>query len=323
MPQSIDETFRDTRRRHNPLDVFAMSDPDDVSYLRFTGPQQRDKALSDLQGILRGIAADGEFRRQEVCELRDWQIAHDHLMKPRDFQEVSRSITLALQDGRLERSELDEMISLCDRASSNAPYFDAVTQALQELFGFFHGILADRIIKVEELKSIMDWMDGHNYLSGIYPFTEIEALVVGVLQDKVIDEREQKLLQAFFSQFVSLSPNQKDYSRELELSAKELCVDGVCAVNPDVKFDGRMFCFTGFSAKGPRKIFAEKILERGGIYHDNVVQELNYLVIGADGNPAWAYSCYGRKVEAAMRLRKKGCPLLIVHESDFWDAAVV
>ncbi len=168
----------------------------------------------------------------------------------------------------------------------------------------------------------MNWMDDHAHLNGVYPFTEIEALIVGVIHDKIIDDREQKFLQAFFSQFVALSSNQKDYSQQLELSAKELCVTGICAVNPDVQFDGRMFCFTGFSAKGPRSIFAEAIVKRRGVYHDNVVQELNYLVIGADGNPAWAYSCYGRKVEAAVRLRKKGSPLLIVHEADFWDAAV-
>jgi hypothetical protein len=247
---------------------------------------------------------------------------HDHLMIPQDFQEISRSITRAVQDGRLEQNEIDEIISLGDRAASTAPYFDAVTKALQELFGYLHGILADRTIKAEELRRLMDWMDDHSHLNGIYPFTEIEALIVGVLQDKLIDEREQKFLQAFFAQFVTLSPNQKDYSHELEISAKELCVAGICAVNPDVQFEGRMFCFTGFSAKGPRSIFADTISKRRGIYHDNIVHELNYLVIGGDGNPAWAYSCYGRKVEAAMRLRKKGGSLLIIHESDFWDAAV-
>lgn len=299
-----------------------MRDPDDVSYLRFTGPQQRDKALSELRGFLQGIAADGEFHPKEVQELRDWQIGHDHLMAAQDFQEISRSITRAVQDGRLEKEEIDEITSLCERASSIAPYFDSVTQAIQELFGYLHGILSDRLIKAEELTCLMNWMDVHSHLRGIYPFTEIEALIVGVLEDKVIDEREQKLLQVFFAQFVNLSPNQRTFSRELEVSAKELSITGVCAVNPDVQFAGRMFCFTGFSTKGPRKIFTDVISKKGGIYHESVVEELNYLVIGADGNPAWAYSCYGRKVEAAIRLRKHGYPLLLVHESDFWDATV-
>lgn len=55
-------------------------------------------------------------------------------------------------------------------------------------------------------------------------------------------------------------------------------------------------------------------------YLDNVVHELDYLIIGADANRAWAYSCFGRKVEKAIELRKRGHKLLIVHEVDFWDA---
>ncbi len=43
-------------------------------------------------------------------------------------------------------------------------------------------------------------------------------------------------------------------------------------------------------------------------------------MVGAKGNPCWAFACYGRKVEEAMALRKAGNRLLIVHENDFFDA---
>jgi hypothetical protein len=42
---------------------------------------------------------------------------------------------------------------------------------------------------------------------------------------------------------------------------------------------------------------------RGVTTSKSVVRGLNYLVIGADGNPCWTYACYGRKVEAAVILR--------------------
>lgn len=299
-----------------------MRDPDDVSYISFTGPQQRDKALSELRGILQGFVSDREFHTKEVSELQDWQSSHRHLMGPVDFREIDQAITRALKDKKLEQWEVDEIMGLCERAASNAPYFDAVTKSLQELFGYLHGILADRVIKPEELKSLILWMDDYEFLRDVYPFTEIEALIVGVLRDKTVSTEEQKMLQAFFSQFVVLSPSQKDFSSELSLSAKELCVGGICAVNPLVRFPKARFCFTGFSAKGTRSLFATEVAKRGGIYHDNVVQDLNYLVIGAEGNPSWAYSCYGRKVETAIHLRKNGHPLMIIHETDFWDATV-
>lgn len=297
-----------------------MRDLDDLSYIPFTGPQQRDKALSELRGILQGFISDREFHPKEVSELRDWQIGHRHLMGPLDFKEINQSITRALEDGRLDRWEVDEVMGLCERAASNAPYFDAVTKSLQELFGYLHGILADRIIKEEELRSLTLWMDDYSHLKEVYPFTEIEAVVIGILKDKTVDANEQKALQRFFAQFVTLSINQRDYLRELELTAKELCITGVCAVDPQIKFAGSRFCLTGFSSKGPRRFFAETVTSRGGFYADSVAQDLNYLIIGAEGNPAWAYSCYGRKVERAVNLRKKGHSLLIIHETDFWDA---
>lgn len=55
-----------------------------------------------------------------------------------------------------------------------------------------------------------------------------------------------------------------------------------------------------------------------GIFNDNVVKTTEYLLVGNEGNPCWAFSCYGRKVEKAMELRKKGVNILIVHEDDFW-----
>lgn len=47
---------------------------------------------------------------------------------------------------------------------------------------------------------------------------------------------------------------------------------------------------------------------------------VNYLIVGAEGNPCWKFSCYGRKVEKAVELRKEGSRLLIIHELDFHDA---
>ena len=51
-------------------------------------------------------------------------------------------------------------------------------------------------------------------------------------------------------------------------------------------------------------------------------KRVDYLVIGADGNPCWAFACYGRKVEKAVELRKSGVRIMIIHESDFHDAVL-
>lgn len=58
----------------------------------------------------------------------------------------------------------------------------------------------------------------------------------------------------------------------------------------------------------------------GGNFWPRVTLDIHYLVVGANGNPCWAYACYGRKIEQAVRYRKDGHQLLIVHEHDFWDS---
>lgn len=41
---------------------------------------------------------------------------------------------------------------------------------------------------------------------------------------------------------------------------------------------------------------------------------------GNTGNPYRSYSCYGRKIEEAVALRKEGAKVQIINETDFWDA---
>jgi NAD-dependent DNA ligase len=87
-----------------------------------------------------------------------------------------------------------------------------------------------------------------------------------------------------------------------------------------VVFQGKVFGFTGASTKYSRKEFEEIVQALGGIVARSVSKKLDYLIIGADGNPCWAYACYGRKVEMAVALRKAGARILLVHENDFHDA---
>jgi NAD-dependent DNA ligase len=69
-----------------------------------------------------------------------------------------------------------------------------------------------------------------------------------------------------------------------------------------------------------RTQFNELVTQLGGQPSEGVTKKTDYLIIGAEGNPAWAFACYGRKVEKAVTLRKEGVRILLVHENDFHDA---
>ena len=183
--------------------------------------------------------------------------------------------------------------------------------------------MADGHVSVKEAKGLQKWLDDHIYLRGSYPYDEIDSVILSVLEDGVIDEEEQTMLRCFFEDFFqySFSKRMKVESQRVKSGLpKEFTLPGVCAVSPEISFDGRVFTFTGVSVKGPRKGLVENVESRGGEFVSDVSSRTEFLVIGAGGNPCWAFSCYGRKVEKAVNFRKKGGNIIIVHESDFWDA---
>ena len=99
-----------------------------------------------------------------------------------------------------------------------------------------------------------------------------------------------------------------------------LCKHGICALAPEIKIQDHMFCFTGKSTKATRNEIAELIKKNNSNYHDSITKKTNYLIIGSEGNTCWAFSCYGRKVEKAMEMRKNGANILLINEIDFWDS---
>jgi NAD-dependent DNA ligase len=70
--------------------------------------------------------------------------------------------------------------------------------------------------------------------------------------------------------------------------------------------------------RGNRDVLKERITQLGGIPTDSVSKKTDYLIVGDNGNPAWAFSCYGRKVEKALQMRKEGHTIVMIHEFDFF-----
>lgn len=290
---------------------------DNVPYLRFTGPQRLDKTLHTLEGILKGVAADGVLHPKEIRALDRWlddNREHEHR---HPFSEISGALRTALADDTMTAEEVDDILWLCARFTTQNDYFDTITSDMQRLHGIMAGCILDGEISVDELCRLQDWMDEREHLRSYYPYDELQALILSVLRDKRIDEKEQKTLKHFFSEFLS-------YINHRTVTPLAQCADvrlvGVCAVNPDVTFSGKGFCFTGASKRASRAELSEVVNSHGGRVCLRVSGDVDYLIVGGNGNACWAFSCYGRKVEQAMKLRREGVRLLIVHECDFWDA---
>ena len=291
-----------------------MTDHD--AYRGFTGKAEFEKAVNSLLGLVEGIAIDSRINAREIGFLQGWLDDHRISAGKHPFNELFPVVEQAIADGVLSEDERADISWLCARLTSSE-FFDVATADMQRLHALVAGIASDGEISVEEIKGLFTWLQEHEHLRKCWPYDEIESLVTCALRDKKISSDEHQLLIGFFGEFVSVLDNKTIVSPVL---LENTHIVGLCAVCPEIRFDDTVFCLTGQSHRYTRDEFEQLIGSLGGRSASNVSSKVNYLVVGADGNPCWAYACYGRKVEKAIELRKSGHQILIVHENDFHDA---
>lgn len=301
----------------------GLHHPDHSSYAPLTRRQRVDKAVNVFHGLVRGITIDSQLNAEEIEELLNWTREYADLIGRAPFKELNQKLTEVLADGQIDPEEQEDLLWVCRNLSPESDYYDAITNDIQQLHGVMHGIMADGRVTMEEATGLQGWLDDHADLKGTYPYDELDSLLTVILQDKQIDEQEQEVLRSFFEDFIEYSFAKKVQTESQRVKArlpKTFTLPGICAMCPEVAFDGRVFTFTGTSTKATRKRIVDQITELGAAFSPNVTSQTHYLVVGAGADPCWAFSCYGRKVEKAVEVRKSGGSILIVHESDFWDA---
>lgn len=289
-------------------------------YRRYTSPAELHKAVNMLKGIVSGIKADESIVDSEAVELTHWCSLHAHLRNKNPFSELLPVIENALDDGVIDAEEREDILWLCSNFEADCQYYDVITSATQYLNGLIHGIMADGKLTDKEIVSLNQWLTDNDYLQGTYPFDEILSLTSAMLADHQISMDEKNTLMAFFSNFIDFRDSYNLMEPDFRKLREKYSIQGICAFCPEIEFEDKVFCFTGASYKATRAELADIVSSHGGLLRDGVSRKTNYLIVGNEGNPCWAYACYGRKIEEAINLRKEGFTLQIVNETDFWDA---
>lgn len=295
-----------------------MIHPDHIAYFRCTSKLRIDKALNTLIGILQGIDIDKEVSGAELNFLREWLCSLEDVAHRHPFNEIVPVINEALSDGVFSEDEKEDVLWLCEKMQKVVDGYDPITSDIQKLQGMLAGILADGVVDDDEVHALSEWIDEHDHLKSCWPYDEIESLITQVLKDGVIDDSERKKLETCFSEFIQMEGDRTITNPTIIDDRGN--ISGLCAVCPDIDFSGSVFCFTGASTRFSRTELVGIVDNLGGQFLGNVSKKIDYLVIGTNGNPCWAYTCYGRKVEQAVTLRKQGHNIVLLHENDFMDA---
>jgi len=290
----------------------------DQAYRKYMGRAELEKAINSLLGLIEGITIDSKINEHEIGFLNLWLEQNKINADKHPFNELFPVVEDAISDGVLSEDEKEDISWLCKKITSS-DYFNVATADMQKLHAVVAAIAADGEITQDELNGLSSWLQEHDHLKTCWPYDEIESLITSIMQDGRIDPDEHKILVEFFGEFVSLFDNKTVVSPLVKEGNSLLGLSAVC---PDINFEDAVFCLTGTSYKYSRVEFEKLISDLGGTSAKGVSKKVNYLIVGADGNPCWAYACYGRKVEKAVELRKQGVPIVIVHENDFHDAAM-
>lgn len=282
-----------------------------------TSKARADKAISSLKGILLGINLDNEVNDKEIAELKQWSENHRNLINRNPFREFMTVIDETVSNNIPAKETIEDLFWLCQKYEGDNYYYNGVTTDLQTLQGICHGILADGEINEKEIRDLEKWLEENSHLNSYYPYDEIRSLILSIVSDGKIDDEEILILKAYLNQFVILE--NKEIAKKIQDETLDINISGHCTSNPDVIIDGKTFCVTGVLKSGNRTELENLITDLGGIPTKSVTKKTDYLIVGDNGNQAWAFACYGRKVEKALEMRKGGHTICLIHEFDFMD----
>lgn len=295
------------------MDTKKFDNFDNGSFKRFSNPSLIEKDLQTLVGIIKGIKSDSVINDKEHSEVVAWINSHKAYEDKQPYKEVIGIIRQALADNILTHEESENIVWFCNQYINKTGYFDAITSGIQSLTGIVKGISIDNEINIKELEYLDQWLEEHDFLKNTWPYDELYNLTTNIIQDKIITTEEHEALLNFCNALVG---DREDGSNSALISSLKT---GFYQIDPTITIQENIFCITGNSKKFKRREIAEKIELYGGFVVDNVSSKLNYLVVCDEKNSCWAFTCYGRKIEEAIKHRKQGTKLLIVHEFDLYD----
>ena len=144
----------------------------------------------------------------------------------------------------------------------------------------------------------------HANVTSLYEFRDVFGLRVGRMFDS------------------GYSPCGAAYARKSSAKRKiPLCASDV--VPSPVEFDtlnpcyGAAFVFTGVLSSIQRKGAMQLVVDHGGICHDRVKNDTNFLVLGREGFAGYEIGHKSSKIRRAEELRLKGFQIEIISEEDF------
>ncbi|CAI0864920.1 BRCT domain-containing protein [Serratia quinivorans] len=277
--------------------------------------RNREKLLINLINIIEGLTCDSKIDERELVYLDTWLLESEAIKDNYFSQLIREKIAHILDDGIIEKSELDNFKSDLIEIQTkmlDIPDIDLYSIESDKLLleGLCKGVVANQSLNDAEIGYLNWFLTSNGALKSNYPGKELYKLVKDILEDGVITEEERAQLMQALSSFSGVEMN----SGIVDGNATRLPVQNI----DSLEIKGATICLTGKFLCGSREKCKSDIESAGGVVVNRVSQSLDYLIIGALSSKDWRYQSYGRKIELAVEYRDiRKLPLKIISE-EIW-----
>ena len=275
---------------------------------KFNDVRNKDKAVSGLLGILHGVTVDEALNSQELLFLDTWLRSQEYLKEDGDIIDLLDLIGDILSDGKMSAGELTDLQLLCnDVVGYKESPVQSIESKTNHLIGLLTGIAADGTLEDSEIYFVRNWLDENADLADVWPADIIWTRLRHALEDGKIDGDERSDLLETFKQITGARFEETGLAHGMATDFLEDAVDSV-------EHEDKCFCFTGKFVTGGRKTVENSVILRGATTKPRITKGIDYLVIGTLASRDWRFSSHGRKIEEALKLRKKGASITILTE---------
>lgn len=163
-------------------------------------------------------------------------------------------------------------------------------KAIQELQGIAFATGYDNILSNTEIKMLLEWLTRNVHFSQVWPISRVDEQFM-----KLLDSGEPS--KAWRQEMLAILNDIKAGRNVLGFTMNELhSIDEV---------RGKRCVVTGTFKDMSRTEVNDLLAAQGAFTGKVVSRQTDYLFVGSKGAFAWRFSGFGRKIEAALELRKQ------------------
>lgn len=213
-----------------------------------------------------------------------------------------------LEDGAITSSELKELCSLADDIITFKETGTNESESkVNEFVGLLSCVTADNSLNDLEISKILKWLHKNKDIEQEWPINVISEKLHLAIEDNVVTTEEREHLLEVMKQITGVRFEESGVAYGM---ATEFFEDNIDAL----AHEDALICFTGTFVTGKRKVVEHTAKTKGSIVKNNVIQNLDYLVIGTLASKDWRFTSHGRKIEKALSFKNAGKPIKIITE---------